>query len=291
MITLQMSSNGGLEIKLEDQSPSVYLDHWAFRKISENPQLRAAFVATLKEKGGTLCISWLNFNEFADVDISQKKMAEAFVDEVLPNIVFLESAPFVVIDRENELLNGSRPLPPHIDGEFGKSLLIGASKSVKPFSADRLFQFTASSELVPGRESLARTIIDRVEKIRTEVAADKELEKRVNNFKHRDVVQRGTRHLIREMLRSLLKNPKLKMTVNHAFDLMHTVVPVSYCDFVLIDSHWSTQVEQTRKKMEKDGVLKFSLAKVYSEKNDGINRFIEDLKTFEVAPADIRKAV
>lgn len=293
MITLQKSTNGGIELRSEDRSPSVYLDHWAFRQISEDDKLRKQFVDTLKEKKGTLSISWLNFTEFAKVDEKQKRVAENFIDSVLPNIVFLEVAPFVVIEREKEnaLLAGAPPAPPHIDAEYAKVLLIDGANSLTPLSANGLLEDSSSPELVECCKSYVKSIIDRTEQLRKEVANDQQRANGVKNFVYREVVPRGTRQLVRAMLRSLVLNRELKMTANHAMDLTHTVVPVSYCDFVLLDSHWVTQVEQARIRMKKDGVLKFPLAKVYSGKKNGITRFLDDLKIYSSSKDDLRKAV
>ena len=291
MITLQMSFNGAIEIRSVDRSPSVYLDHWAFRNISEDQSRRESFIKILKEKDGTLCISWLNLIEFAKVDPSQQKLAESFVDEVLPNVVFLKSDPFFVIDRENDFINGGAQILPHIDAEFGKSLLTGGAKSIKLLSADSLFQLAACPKLLESRKNIANTVIERIEKLRYQFATNSEFANRVDTFIYHDTALRGTPLLIREMIRSLLKNSKLIMTENHAFDLMHTVVPVSYCDFVLLDSHWTTQIEQARKRMEKDGVLKFPMAKVYSQKNDGIASFVSDLKNYTVPSTNLKQAV
>ena len=51
---------------------------------------------------------------------------------------------------------------------------------------------------------------------------------------------------------------------------------VAYCDYVLLDGHWATQVEQARKRIT-DGGLSFPMAKVFSEKNDGIKNFFKRL--------------
>jgi hypothetical protein len=57
---------------------------------------------------------------------------------------------------------------------------------------------------------------------------------------------------------------------------MHAVVPVAYCDLVLLDKHWETQVERVRLRLNKAGISA-PIAKIFSGKANGIDRFLYEL--------------
>ncbi len=50
---------------------------------------------------------------------------------------------------------------------------------------------------------------------------------------------------------------------NDALDFFHTVVPVAYCDIVLLDGRWRDQVDRLRRRLERAGVG-FPVANVMS---------------------------
>jgi hypothetical protein len=75
----------------------------------------------------------------------------------------------------------------------------------------------------------------------------------------------------------LVNQRDLKISHNDAIDLTHTVVPVSYCDYVLLDNGWTTRVNQMRKRFTTAGVC-IPMAKVFSKKNDGLESFFKELE-------------
>jgi hypothetical protein len=56
------------------------------------------------------------------------------------------------------------------------------------------------------------------------------------------------------------------------------VVAVAYCDYVLLDSHWETHVSKALKRICA-GKLSFHTAKVFSEKKNGIKKFLCELES------------
>ena len=71
----------------------------------------------------------------------------------------------------------------------------------------------------------------------------------------------------------LLIDTKTKLTRNYVTDLFHAVVPVAYCDFVLLDSYWKTKVGQVYKSLNEAG-LSMPIARVFSGKANEIHRFL-----------------
>lgn len=83
--------------------PSVYLDHCAFRRISETPERAKAFRDALIARNGSLAVSMLNFVEFAQVtDPRQLAAGEQLIDSILPRIYIQNPSYPHVIDAERK---------------------------------------------------------------------------------------------------------------------------------------------------------------------------------------------
>jgi hypothetical protein len=90
---------------------------------------------------------------------------------------------------------------------------------------------------------------------------------------------------MRELLRPLVLAPQEPFKPNDAADLIHAVIPAGYCDFVLLDGKWADRVERVRKRVADQG-LRLKLARVFSQRNDGIERFLDELGSFPREPSD-----
>jgi hypothetical protein len=278
MIKLTINSNGEIEAGQQDVSPTVYLDHWALRTFSEKTTLAGRLVSALKSRGGTLALSVLNLAEFTKVKATQQAQeAENLIEAILPNVFFLEFEPFAVIAREDALLAGGPPGAPHADVDFLRVFAGLKPDSVNPFTAHNLLAAVQKQQLATRLDGLADTIVDRVETLRDTLDVDDGFRSRVSGLPPGSQIQRGTRIILRELVRSFLVDRKTKITRNHAVDLLHAVVPVAYCDIVLLDKHWETQVERARARLDRVGVSA-PIAKVFSGKGDGIDRFLYELE-------------
>lgn len=270
MIKLDVAESGDIKLLHWVKEPSIYLDHWAIRKISEDPELSEKFTVAIKKQNGTLCLSWLSCLEFARVSSSQIQLAEDFIDSMLPNIAFLEVEPFTVIRQEDEIMHGQLGLPPQLDGDFARVLLCGKQTSLNPLSVKCLLEYSTTQQLVERRDALAKAVIDRIAALRSEILVNPRLKSNVKNKFNKVMFKRGTRQIVQEMLRPLLSDCKLPTTENNVFDFLHAVVPTCYCDFVFLDAPWVDKVEKTKTRLSQRGILGFPLATVYSEKNNGI---------------------
>ena len=82
--------------------------------------------------------------------------------------------------------------------------------------------------------------------------------------------------LQRELLRTFLVDSGKKVERSDVIDVGHAVVPVAYCDYVLLDSHWRTQVEIAKRRIAAAGMT-FPMAKVFSA--PGIEDFLRELES------------
>ncbi len=249
--------------------PTIYLDHWAWRKISESEQLANRFSTALKSNGGTLAFSWLNLFEFSRVsDEQQTREADMLLNAVLPQAFIIDPDFYKVCSKEDKIQTSGECVAPHADIvslKFFAKYNLTKSTSLKVFPAQNLFRLTPATGIAGKYDGFTDLIIKRIESLRRDYDDNRDFRLRVDRLPRGRPNQYGTRVIASELLGSFLKNKKIRVSRNHAIDVSHAVVAVAYCDYVLLDSHWATQVEQARKRIS-DGGLSFPMAKVFSEK-------------------------
>jgi hypothetical protein len=279
MIKCVINEKGDLKVGQWAVSPTVYLDHWALRKFSENQTLADRLTEALTSRNGTLALSWLNLAEFTKVTTEeQARKAESLIEANLPRVFFLEVEPFVVISREDELLAGGLPNPPHSALILLQSFIQLKPPSLNPFTARDLFKAMQGSRLAGRLDSLADTVVGRVEALRDALDTGPAFQSAIRRLPSGPQIQRGTRFLLRELVRALLVDKRIQITRNQAIDLLHTVVPVAYCDLVLLDKHWETQVDRVRSRLNAADIS-VPIASVFSGKANGVDRFLCELES------------
>jgi len=287
VIKFLIDKSGALRLEQRTLAPAVYLDHWALRSISESSVLSSRFIAALASTGGTLMLSWLNLAEFTKVtDQAQVRRAEDLVETMLPNVFFLEVNPFAVMDAEDKLLLGGPPNAPHADMEFCRAFAFLKPSSVKPFTAVDLFLAAHESARGGRLDLLADTLAKRVNALRQTLDNDPELTKLVRRLPSGPEMQRGTRFVLKELVRTFLIDRGIAVTRNHAIDLLHSVVPTAYSDFVLLDGHWQVQVDRVRSRFAEAG-MSIPLARVYSEKKKGLDQFFSEIEALATTTCNV----
>jgi len=280
MIECWINKQGSLEVNQQDVAPTVYLDHWALRKISADQTLADRLTAALKSQHGTLALSWLNLSEFRKVTREEQvRNADRLIEAIQPQIFFLEVDFDAVISRENTLLAGGPPAPPHGDVDFLRESITSARNLFMQVVQDRqrAQRFDALTDAIAERINILRSNLATLQRGKDRVSFIKsallEFQPVITQPLSGLQMQRGTRFLLYEFLRALLIDTKTKLTRNYVTDLFHAVVPVAYCDFVLLDSHWKTKVGQVSTSLNKAG-LSIPIARVFSGKANEIHRFL-----------------
>ena len=278
MIELTINEDGGF-INQWCAAPTIYLDHWAWRKISECETLTNRFSHALKSRNGTLAFSWLNIIEFSKVtDEGQAHKANVLLDSIWPQVFILYPNFFKVIEQEDKILAGGERFGLHGDLETLKSILKLSPfnpNSLYPLRTPKLFGLVSLSGVT--YDDLADLIINYIESLRQDYCNNREFRLAVDRIPKGGSIEFGTRFIARELLGSFLKNKTLQISRNHAMDVSHAIVAVAYCDYVLLDGHWATQVERARKRIQ-DGGASFPIAKVFSEKENGMEKFLQELE-------------
>jgi len=272
---------GNLASKQEFKRPVVYLDHWAVRDFAADPVLAARFTSALKVAHGTWAVSLLNLMEFIQLtDQGQAAQFEELLEQALPDLFFIDFQAFGVMERERELaMRQGRPRP----APYGDPELLGVFADIRPdtprpFTAKALATVIVKhrNRLASGLERFQNTIVERIELMRGQMKADAELEQRVKGS-HQAAKAQRTWLFVRELLGSLLLDRDKNLTRNDAMDLFHAIVPVAYCDFVLLDGQWEHRVRVTRDRLvaHKIGLTP---AEVFSKRHGGLEHFLQRLE-------------
>jgi hypothetical protein len=277
MVEITIGANSELSAGQQLASPAVYLDHWALRAVSEDAALSAPFTKALEVRGGTLLLSWANIAEFPDLDKQAARRAEQFIEAQLPRLFFLELNPFEVIQRENALLAGGPPVPPHADLDLLR-LVIGLRPSgVQPITCMGMLT-EVSGARSESKERMKAVFVKRVNNLREEYLEDNDFRALVDRTVRGHAALRGTAVVLREIVAGLMRDKSTPITPNDALDFFHTIVPVTYSDFALLDGRWRDQVDRLRTRLTRMGI-KFPLATVFSGKG-AIERLITALEAW-----------
>jgi hypothetical protein len=265
-------------------APAVYLDQWALLDFADDERLGRRMTVALEKASGTLALSWINLVEFSKIsDAKQTRRAELLIQANLPRLFFIEIEPFRVIEAEDAMLSGGPPIQAHGDPSLLKAVAMlrpDSPTAVYPFIVDNLFRSMQEVEVRMGLDELADVFIGQVTKMRDKAPDDPLFAKQVRGLANGPAIQHGTLYVLRELARQFLMMSDMGLTRNHAIDWFHAVVPVSYCDIVLLDRHWKCQVEQMRARLKRTG-MSFPIAKVFSRPDDGIELFLSELEAVQ----------
>ena len=282
MIAISLTNAGDLQVTQVMTSPAVYLDHWALRLISEDAGFAARLTSGLETRHGTLALSWVNLVEFVRVTVPEQiAQVEDLVEANLARLFLIEVDPFVVISREDDLLAGGPRRPPHADGDFLRLLARINPRTVAPLSARGLFRGLHDPEVDQRHTALPDAFIRSVEQLRLDAANDPSLARAVRADPKGPPLQAGTRFILRELVRPLVVDKGKQVTRNDAMDFFHAVVPLAYCDYVLLDKHWAAQVGHARFRFDETS-MSVPMAAIFSRGPTGVKQLLHEL-----SPSDI----
>ena len=271
MIRWDLDGNGHPVVKQEFKQPVCYLDHWAIRLFAADDNLARRLISALKARQGTWAVSLLNLMEFISItDEVQAAQFENLLDQALPNLFFIDFQAFDVIDRERVMLQGGSRNAPYGDVSLLSVFAHNRPDTPRPFTAKSLVTSIVNNRdrLAPGLDQFKDTVVTRIQLMRDQMYADKSLAKRIKGSQKSAQAQR-TWLFMRELIGTVLSDRSKILTPQDAMDLFHSVVPIAYCDFVLLDSQWTHRVEVIRKRLVEHNIA-MQPAVVFSKKRNGI---------------------
>lgn len=272
-----MTGYGKLLLDHYAESPVVYLDHGPLMEIAANHA--DAFVDALISRNGTLAFSWVNLVERARVADDTAAVIDRLLRRLWPRLIFLEAVPDVVIDREDSLLAGVSTRPPHLDDPLVRMLMTNPTPGcLNPIDPEGLLTVYRTPEVRAACdtkwEATTEMIMGAVAASADRYREDEAIRARFRLLPGQTPIEFPTRYVYDEGIRYLIKNDLAHP--NHAADLFHMVVPVSFCDYVVLDANWKEAARQVQNKL-RDAELLTHEAKVYRVSE--IGEFITQLKS------------
>lgn len=236
------------------QPPTVYLDHWALMKIACDPGSAARFLRALVAAKGTLAFSWMGLYEFSGItDQRQLAAVDQFLAALYPeHLAFVLTDPDEIVANEDRLLGGAPRQAPHLDA---KLCLIFVSRALV---LERPIRFVAAMT-EPDSSTRARAQWEAAcSKFARMIRAARNMPgvaRRLSIKNGEARVQSPLRYVNRAALVLILKNTRTRLDTHHWSDFIHTVVPASYCELVVLDRGWATMVRQVFAELSRKNIL------------------------------------
>lgn len=278
MIALIREPSGRLRFDHYSPSPLVYLDHGPFMEVAGRHA--DEFVSALTRRNGTLALSWLHFLERGNVDEKTTAPIDALVLRLWPNhLVFVEVIPEAVIIEEDKLLAGGPLIAPHLDGRLIDALwqtrAPGPLEEMTPAGLLAAYRNPQIRDYQKKRWAEACTVIGGAIRGAAQLyKSNPALKRKFRAPLSGKPIPLPTRYIYEEGVHYIIKNGH--STPNHVADFFHTVVAVSCCDYVVLDSNWREAARQIQDKVRASGLLTHE-ARVFSVKE--IPKFLHRLET------------
>lgn len=209
--------------------PAIYLDHWAIREISSNPELMDRFLLFFKTKG-TLLFSLANVLDISQTQGDSLERIKVFLEKVGLSWFPIEFNPSKVIAAEEQYQAGG-PAPFFAAGflEMYYPNIHGRELTLKTL-VDLAYEDGSLSPIVKN------TLDDLVESF----SASRDLwnsEGRKRATTTTFTADQPTRFVYDGLMR-LLFTEKSNLNRNQIMDFFHATVSLAYADVVLLDKQW-----------------------------------------------------
>jgi hypothetical protein len=240
-----------LELQEHFKRPTVYLDHWALNIISGDTALRDKFVTMMNKNGGTFRLSVSNVVEMGSQ--GDKTQVYAILDMIqnIDDCGLINIDPSQVIRIENSLISDpSLRYNPSAELGLVEAFLLAHNyprkwhvseiiRSVLP-SLPSKNMTKNSAEFLKDMQALLKVGRENERHFLNATARFKAIKAQGSQY------QTATRELWQMANAFIMRNKDMKMSKYSEWtDLFHVIVPVAYCDAVLIDKRWKTFIAQT----------------------------------------------
>jgi len=249
MFKIRKHRNGKISIKERYGRPAVYLDNWALNDIALENHYRNRFIKAMRRRNGTLRVSVQNIDELnKQGDWGQITSILKMIDSV--DSGFLNVNVTEVIEREDKIIKNPfiKHNDPSGDVDLIKSRLQSRSLPLDPNISEiisiailgtpvKRYKDVAFADLQKRKLDLGRS----AQKIAKR--AKERFHKAKQGGKKYDA---ATRELNSMAYDFIIINETMGMSKSSEwYDLNHVIVPVAYCDIVLVDKKWKAFVKQT----------------------------------------------
>lgn len=268
--------NGKVRVKIDQIAipPTVYLDTWALFDFIEDDKLSDKFIKILNNLGGTLILSIVLIIESMAIDNQEQiQNLYKFIDSI--GTAFLDFNFTRVIDNEKKYKKDNGQFlkkSPAVDLEL-LDAFIKIHEPENPLKISEIFS-AYRQDLESGKvleENWEKSLFPNIERARNNANNLSDAKKRFRKRKENANTYKFpcTEFLWESCIDYIAINENMKMPDKEWRDIFHTIVPVAYCDFVLIDKRWTNFVNAS-------GLKNPQIARVYNHRNS--NKFFEELK-------------
>lgn len=271
--------NGKIIVRIDQIAypPTVYLDTWALFDFIGDNDLADRFIKILNNLGGTLMLSMISVIENMAID-NQEQIQNLYK--------FIDSMGAAFLDFNFMRVNVKEKIYKKIRGPFLKispaidlGLLDSFIKIHKPENLLKVSEIFLAyrQDLENGKvlnEKWEEDLFPIVKRARNNTNSLSNAKKRFRKRKEKANTCKFpcTEFLWESCIDYIAINENMKMSDKEWRDIFHTIVPVAYCDFVLIDKRWRNFVKST-------GLNPPQIAKVYAQRN--LSEFLKDLENWK----------
>jgi hypothetical protein len=268
----KININGRIAVKIDQIAypPRVYLDTWALFDFIGDNELADKFIKILNDLGGTLALSMVSIIESMAIDNQEQiQNLYKFIDSI--GVAFLDFNFMRVIKKEQIYKKNS----PAIDCGLLDSF-IKIHNPENPFKVSEIF-LAYRQDLENGKvleKNWEQSLFPIIVRARNNINALSNAKKRFIKRKEKANTYKFpyTEFLKETCIDYITINENMKMSDKEWYDVFHTIVPVAYCDFVLVDKKWLNFIKST-------GLVYPQIAKVYDKRN--LNEFLKDLENWK----------
>jgi len=268
--------NGKIVVRIDQIAcpPTVYLDTWALFDFIGDNNLADRFIKVLNNLGGTLMLSMISVIENMAIDNQEQiKNLYKFIDSM--DAAFLDFNFTRVIKKEKIYKKTGGPflkISPAVDLEL-LDTIIKIHKPEDPLKVSEIFS-AYRQDLENGKvleENWEKSLFPIIERARNNINALSNAKKRFRKRKEKANTCKFpcTEFLMETCFDYIAINENMKMPDKEWRDIFHTIVPVAYCDFVLVDKKWLNFIKSTSLEYPQ-------IAKVYAQRN--LSEFLKDLE-------------
>jgi hypothetical protein len=270
--------NGKIVVRIDQIAypPAVYLDTWALFDFIGDNDLADRFIKILNNLGSTLMLSMISVIKNMAIDNQEQiQNLYKFIDSV--GAAFLDFNFTRVIRKEKKYKKDNSlflEVNPAIDIELLEAF-IKIHKSENPFKVSEIFS-AYRQDLENGKvleENWEQSLFPIIVKARNNINSLSNAKKRFRKRKENTNTYKFpcTEFLWDSCIDYIAINENMEMQNKEWYDVLHTIVPAAYCDFLLIDKRWLNFIKST-------GLNSPKIAKVYSRQN--LNDFLKDLENW-----------
>jgi len=264
--------NGKIVVKIDQIAypPTVYLDTWALFDFIGDNELADKFIKILNNLGGTLILSMVSIIESMAIDNQEQiQNLYKFIDSI--GAAFLDFNFTRVIKKEKIY----KKISPAIDCGLLDSF-IKIHNPENPLKVSEIF-LAYRQDLENGKvleENWEQSLFPIIVKARNNINALSKAKKRFRKRKENTNAYKFpcTEFLWESCIDYIAINENMEMPNKEWYDVLHTIVPAAYCDFLLIDKRWLSFVKST-------GLEYPQIAKVYTRRN--LSDFLKDLENWK----------